>query len=105
MNLHKDVLEAIHQDYVRRMSGGELLKPEELIDLMNVAFLLTMPDIKEIEKFVRETKKYLLDNQQDIRIYNLFLENHGLSEEFDLFYYRIMRRLHSKNTSKKGAKP
>ena len=85
MTLHKDVIGAVIQYYVDRVENGDELTFDEYSESLN--FLIQHLMIKQNELLER-----VIDKQETIRIYDLFLANHGLTDEFDTFYNRILER-------------
>ena len=85
MNVHKDVLISIFEYYKDRVESGDDLTFEEYSD--SIVVMLQYQLIRN-----QEILEAIVDKQELIRIYDLFLANHGLLDQFDNFYRRIMER-------------
>lgn len=108
MDIHVDVISAIYNFQLKTLlekRPGDL-NPEEVIECMNSGMTtvhkkyellsdeyLKLSDMySEAAQLVFELNRLLLDRRSSMRIYDLFLANHGLDEEFENFYARILRR-------------
>lgn len=97
--MHYDVMDTVVSHYIDRYNNGEKLTESEI---MEFTFLRNMMFYQEYSELAKDYKslhgKYadmlhtVLDRQDSIKIYDLFLRNHGLEEQFDHFYTRILRR-------------
>lgn len=92
MELHKDVINTAIDSQIQRLVDGESLPALEIAELILVIQRAGALELDKMSKTALEFGHNMLDKQQTIRVYDTFLTNHGLEEEFENYYHRIMRR-------------
>lgn len=92
--LHNDVLDTIIDSQLDRIISGENITTEELVELLLLHRERSERAYKEMSETALEFGKIIIDRQNTIKIYNLFLRNYGLEEKFENFLIRILRRLY-----------
>lgn len=103
--IHKDVLETVYKfqlsQLIEKKSSKEELDTNEVIFCLNNGFLLytlkysdLQEEYSEAQKMILEYGKMIIDmnkeRKEERRILNLFLSNHGLLDEYEIFDFRIM---------------
>ena len=103
--VHKDVLETVYkfqlEQLIEKQSSEEELDTNEVIFCLNNGFLLSTLRYSDLlEKYetsqerIMEYGNMIIDmnkeRKEEHRILNLFLSNHGLLDEYELFDMRIM---------------
>lgn len=91
-NLHIDVLETLINYQRQRVKNGELLTNSEVMEFLDAQSDWVMHNYDQMSEKALEYGRLILDKQSTIKIYDLFLANHRLDEEFENFYMRILRR-------------
>ncbi|MUG43440.1 hypothetical protein [Paenibacillus woosongensis] len=90
-NLHPDVLLIIRNDYIRRIKDGENLSPEELEDLLKIQENALLDYLKVVDNSAALAKQLLEEIRSDYQIMAEFLEDRGLSQEYELFYTKFKK--------------
>jgi hypothetical protein len=106
LTTHKDVLETVYkyqlEQLLEKQSSNEELDTNEVLFCLNNGFLLKSLKYTELteqynasqEKIMEYAKMIIRinkENKEEHRILNLFLSNHDLLDEYELFDMRIMR--------------
>jgi hypothetical protein len=90
--LHTDILKIIKEDHYNKLKKGIAPNFDELSELMVIEKEIYYRHSEKIVSKCEMLLNNLLDRQQNRKIYDLFLTNKGLMEEFENFEHRIYKK-------------